>query len=88
MKWRRIVFLFYTEVETACEDDSVFGDLTTVVNGKLMRILVWSSKLNCLPHQLTSYFCHGFDTDPLCLFLCDVELQPWGFVDMKLYRNV
>lgn len=37
--------------------------------------------------ELTSYFCHGFDTDTLCLFLCDVELQLWGFVDMKLYRK-
>lgn len=50
-------------------------------------IFVWSSKLNCLPHQLTSYFSHGFDTDPFCLLLCDVELPLWGFVDMKLYRK-
>ncbi len=52
-----------------------------------MWVLVWSSKPSCLPHQLISYFCHGFDTDPLRLFQCDVELQSWGFVDMKLYRK-
>lgn len=25
--------------------------------------------------------------DQLCLFLCDVELQLWDFVVMKLYRK-
>lgn len=46
-----------------------------------------SSKPDRLPRQLTLHICHGSDTDPFCLLVCDVELPLWDFSDMKLYRE-